>query len=104
MRTVNTAIHPPYYPDARVTCVCGASFTVGATKPDIRVEICAACHPFFTGEKKLIDTRGRVERFTRITEKSAHEKERRAAQKAAPRKKKKLDVLTERQWKKVKLG
>lgn len=101
---MNTAIHPPYYPNARVTCACGATLKVGATKPDIHVEICAACHPFFTGQKKLIDTRGRVERFENLTKKSAHLKERRASERAAPRKKKKLDILTERQWKKIKLG
>lgn len=94
-------IHPPYYPDATVTCACGATFTVGSTKPDIRVEICSVCHPFISGQKKLIDTRGRVERFTKITEKAALVKAQRAQQKAAPRKKKKLEVITEKQWKKL---
>jgi large subunit ribosomal protein L31 len=56
-------IHPTWYPDAKVTCACGASFTVGSTKPQIHVEICSACHPLFTGEMKYIDTLGRVERF-----------------------------------------
>ncbi|MBI2623334.1 MAG: 50S ribosomal protein L31 [Candidatus Liptonbacteria bacterium] len=55
-------IHPQYFDKAKVTCACGHSFTVGATKEDIRVEICAKCHPFFTGEEKLIDTAGRVDR------------------------------------------
>lgn len=57
------AIHPQWYPEARVTCACGNTFTVGATKPEIKVEICAKCHPFFTGEMKFVDTLGRVERF-----------------------------------------
>ncbi|MDP3052836.1 MAG: 50S ribosomal protein L31 [bacterium] len=56
-------IHPKYYPEAKIKCSCGKTFTVGATKPEIDVEICSACHPFYTGEKKMIDTAGRVERF-----------------------------------------
>lgn len=60
-------IHPPYYPEATVKCACGNTFTVGSTRPKIEVEICHKCHPFYTGEEKLIDTAGRVERFrTRI--------------------------------------
>ncbi len=55
-------IHPQYY-DATVTCACGAVYRVGSTKPALRVEICANCHPFFTGKQKLVDTGGRVERF-----------------------------------------
>ena len=56
-------IHPEYFPNAAVTCACGESFTTGATKPEIRVEICSKCHPFFTGRQKLVDTAGRVEKF-----------------------------------------
>jgi large subunit ribosomal protein L31 len=56
-------IHPEYYPNAKVTCACGNTFTTGSTLPEINVEICSACHPFFTGEMKLIDTQGRIERF-----------------------------------------
>lgn len=55
--------HPTYYPEAKVTCACGNTFTVGSTKPEIYVEICAKCHPFFTGEMRFVDTMGRVERF-----------------------------------------
>jgi large subunit ribosomal protein L31 len=60
---MKTDVHPRYYKDAKVICACGATFTVGATKPEVRVEICASCHPFYTGEEKLIDTAGRVEKF-----------------------------------------
>ena len=56
-------IHPQWYNDANVSCACGNTFTVGATKPEIRVEICYKCHPFFTGEMKYVDTLGRVEKF-----------------------------------------
>jgi large subunit ribosomal protein L31 len=55
--------HPKYYPDAVVKCACGNTFTVGSTKPSLEVEICAKCHPFFTGEMRFVDTMGRVERF-----------------------------------------
>lgn len=58
-----TEIHPTYFPKAKVTCGCGNSFTVGATQEEIKVDICNKCHPFYTGENKLIDTAGRVERF-----------------------------------------
>jgi large subunit ribosomal protein L31 len=60
---MKSEIHPEYFPKAKVQCACGNSFTVGATKKDIKVEICAKCHPFFTGEEKLLDVAGRVERF-----------------------------------------
>ncbi len=56
-------IHPTWYPDARVICACGNTFTTGSTKPEIRVEICSKCHPFFTGSKKLVDTLGQVQKF-----------------------------------------
>ena len=56
-------IHPKYFPTAKVKCVCGNSFTTGSTKPEIQVEICYKCHPFYTGKEKLIDTAGKVERF-----------------------------------------
>lgn len=56
-------IHPKWYPNAKITCACGNTFTTGSTKPEIHVEICSACHPFFTGEMKYVDTLGRVEKF-----------------------------------------
>jgi large subunit ribosomal protein L31 len=57
-------IHPEYY-YATVTCACGSTFQVGSTRKELRVELCNACHPFFTGKKKIVDTAGRVERFKR---------------------------------------
>jgi len=56
-------IHPKYYEKAHVTCACGNKFTVGSTSEKLSVDICAKCHPFYTGSQQLIDTRGRVERF-----------------------------------------
>ncbi|MDD5702056.1 MAG: 50S ribosomal protein L31 [Dehalococcoidales bacterium] len=56
-------IHPKYYPDAQVICSCGNTYTIGSTKKQLKVELCSKCHPFFTGERKIMDTAGRVERF-----------------------------------------
>lgn len=61
-------MHPKYY-QAKVVCACGNVFTVGSTLPEIKVEVCANCHSFFTGQEKLVDTAGRVERFKKILEK-----------------------------------
>lgn len=58
-------IHPTYYPEAVAICSCGATYITGSTKPELRVEICNQCHPFFTGEQRIIDTEGRVERLMR---------------------------------------
>ena len=56
-------IHPTYYHDAKVTCACGNTFFTGSYLKEIRVDICSACHPFFTGEMRFVDTQGRVEKF-----------------------------------------
>lgn len=56
-------IHPKYFDKAAVTCSCGNTFTVGSTREKIHVEICSACHPFYAGSEKVLDTAGRVERF-----------------------------------------
>jgi len=58
-------IHPQYYTDAKVICACGNTFTTGSTNKILKVELCSKCHPFFTGERRMIDTGGRVERFKR---------------------------------------
>jgi large subunit ribosomal protein L31 len=57
-------IHPKYT-DSPVHCACGASWTTKSTKSEIRVEICSTCHPFFTGKQRLVDSAGRIERFTK---------------------------------------
>ncbi len=57
-------IHPQYA-QTTATCACGATFEVGSTKQDIKVEICSQCHPFFTGKQKLVDSAGRIDRFKR---------------------------------------
>jgi large subunit ribosomal protein L31 len=56
-------IHPNYTTEAKVTCVCGNNFTTGSVQKEISVDICSACHPFFSGQQKVLDTEGRMEKF-----------------------------------------
>jgi len=56
-------LHPTYHPKAKVTCACGNSFTTGSTQKELKVELCSMCHPFFTGQQKIVDTARRVEKF-----------------------------------------
>lgn len=80
-------IHPKYG-KAKVTCSCGNTFETGSTKPELQVEICSACHPFYTGQQKFVDTRGRVDRYQRMIEKKAKlKKEKRVKKKAKSAKK-----------------
>jgi len=65
---MKTDIHPDYYPEAQVICACGNTWTVGSTVPVIRTDICSKCHPFFTGEQRIVDAGGQVERFMRKLE------------------------------------
>lgn len=61
---MKAGIHPNYV-EATVTCACGNTFTVGSTKPVLKVDVCSKCHPFYTGQQRILDTAGRVERFRR---------------------------------------
>ena len=70
-------IHPEYVV-SRVHCACGNSFETRSTKPDLHVEICSNCHPFFTGQQRIVDTAGRVERFAKRLEKSRAARAKRA--------------------------
>lgn len=70
-------IHPTWFVNAKVTCACGNTFETGSTQEMIRVEICASCHPFFTGQQKLVDTLGQVERFERKKKVSEEKAEKR---------------------------
>lgn len=56
-------IHPQFHDQTVVTCSCGATHTIGSTLPELKVEICSKCHPFYTGKQKLVDTEGRVDKF-----------------------------------------
>ena len=66
-------IHPTYYPQANVKCACGNKFTVGSTKPELDIEICSRCHPFYTGAEKIMDSKGRIDKFKKRLAK-AHQK------------------------------
>lgn len=92
-------VHPKYYPNCKVSCVCGNTFVTGSTEPEIKVELCSACHPFYTGKQKLVDTARRVEKFAaKVSAKSNNsdkkgKKVKRAAR-AAERAKKEVVVKT----------
>ncbi|MGD8454926.1 MAG: 50S ribosomal protein L31 [Anaerolineales bacterium] len=89
-------IHPKYYPEAKVTCACGATWKVGSTREEIRVDICSNCHPFFTGEQRIVDTEGQVDRFYKRLEARQQyidEKEAQVASRISPeRQMKELEV------------
>ncbi len=89
-------IHPTYYPDAKVTCACGNTFTVGSTKKEIQVEICYSCHPFYTGKDKLIDTAGRVDKFKARREKASTTPVRKKSEKRAAKAAKKTTKKAEK--------
>ncbi len=59
------SIHPTYHAQAKASCVCGATYTVGSTKDILNVEICSSCHPFYTGKENILDTAGRLDRFNK---------------------------------------
>ena len=73
-------IHPTYHEDAVITCACGEKYATGSTVQTIEIEICAKCHPFYTGKKKYIDTTGRVERFRQLAERAKEQKAAREAE------------------------
>jgi large subunit ribosomal protein L31 len=66
---MKTSIHPTYYTDATVTCSCGNSWTTGSTLPELRTDVCDQCHPFFTGEQRIVDSAGQVDRFMKRLQK-----------------------------------
>ena len=61
-------IHPTWYPEATVTCACGNTWKTGSTVPEIRTDVCSDCHPFYTGEQRIVDTEGQVDRFLKRLE------------------------------------
>ena len=69
-RRMKQGIHPTYHEDAVITCACGEKYVTGSTVQKIEIEICAKCHPYYTGKKKYIDTTGRVERFKQLAERA----------------------------------
>src|SRR5437762_14387629 len=83
---VKEAIHPKYY-EVEARCACGATWKTRSTKQELHLEICSSCHPFFTGRQKLIDTEGRVERFTKKFGAQTVEGRKKAATAKAPTRK-----------------
>ncbi len=80
-------IHPKWYPEAKVICACGNAWTVGATVPEVKADVCSQCHPFFTGEQRIVDTEGQVDRFMRrlqAREEAIREAERREEARTSP--------------------
>ena len=80
-------IHPQWYPEAKISCVCGASFSAGSVLPEIRVDICSQCHPFFLGDTsgtKLVDTQKRIARYEE-KQKKASEQQKRKKEPARPK-------------------
>lgn len=76
---MQTAIHPTYTHQAKVTCLtCGTTFATGSTVDEIKVEVCSNCHPFYTGKQNLVDTAGRVDRFHKLVGRSSSDKPRRS--------------------------
>lgn len=71
-------LHPKWYPEAQIVCACGNTFTTGSVLPNIRVEICSNCHPFFTGAQKFVDTLGQVDKFYKRSATSQAKQEERA--------------------------
>lgn len=76
-------LHPQYFTNAKVVCACGNTFTTGSTKQELHVEICANCHPFYTGKQNLLDTAGTIEKFKKRGTKSAEMKSKRISKKLA---------------------
>lgn len=74
---MKAGIHPQYYPNARVICSCGATWITGSTVPELRTDVCSTCHPFYTGEQRIVDTAGQVERFMKRLERRQSESARR---------------------------
>lgn len=95
-------VHPKYYPKAKVTCACGNTFTVGSTQEEINVEICSACHPFYTGKQKLLDTARRVDKFQKRVEAQAKKAALTKGKKAKKEKQKKIQSAKKAKIKKEK--
>ena len=74
MPSMKSETHPTYFSDAKATCACGRAFAVGSTKEKLDVEICSACHPFYTGNDKILDAAGRVEKFKARSSKATAKK------------------------------
>lgn len=90
-------IHPEYHADATITCACGNSMKTGSTEKEIRVELCSACHPFYTGKQKLVDTARRVEKFAERAAKQESANRGSKKEKVAKRAKQKAEKKAKKQ-------
>jgi len=88
-------IHPNYYPEAKAICSCGNVWITGSTIPEIRTDVCSQCHPFYTGEQRIVDTAGQVERFMNRLERYDSHKASKATRQEKARKKAKLTFLNQ---------
>ncbi|HKL17286.1 MAG TPA: 50S ribosomal protein L31 [Patescibacteria group bacterium] len=96
-------IHPKYEKNAKIKCACGATYNLGSTEKNMEVEICANCHPFYTGKQKYVDTAGRVKRYEKRLEKTgAKQKEKTKKNKAENKKGEEKDSNKEKTYKNVK--
>ncbi|MBU2595427.1 50S ribosomal protein L31 [Patescibacteria group bacterium] len=82
-------VHPKYFEKAKITCACGNTIEVGSTVDEMRVEICSACHPLYTGKAKVIDTAGRIDKFKQRVEKAKKMQAEAKVKKAKPKPKNK---------------
>ncbi len=82
---MKSTIHPTWYNDAKVTCGCGNTFTTGSTVPELTVDICSKCHPFFTGEMRFVDRQGRVDKFMQKMQKAQAQQDKRAKKGTQPK-------------------
>src|SRR5512137_581383 len=89
-------IHPKYYPNARIICACSNTWTTGSTVPELKIDICSACHPFYTGEQRIVDTAGQVDRFMKRLERTADTVEQIKAQQEALRRAQQQQRLAKR--------
>lgn len=95
MSLMKANLHPQWYPEAKVSCACGNVFVVGATFPELKVEVCSNCHPFYTGTMKFLDTAGRVDAF-RAKQAGASKKVISKSEKRKAKKERKLREESER--------
>jgi large subunit ribosomal protein L31 len=97
-------IHPKYFREAKIICACGNIIITGSTKPETKIEVCSACHPFYTGKKRLVDTAGQLDRFKKRFDKSAQMKadiEKKAKEAKEAKKKAKTPKVEKEKSKKI---
>ncbi len=94
-KSENKEISFTFYQNAKITCACSTTFTVGSTKPEIHVEVCSNCHPFYTGQAKFVDTEGRVEAFRRREASKQDKREKKQAEPQKPERPKSLKEMLE---------